>query len=140
MKDAFIIIGCGDKKREGRHPAVDLYCGPLYTSRLGYARAFGGPHAILSGLYGLIEPDRVVPAYDFALAERTPAARDHWAKTAAGIALHRAEGRHIVLLAAGEYLRVLEYLPADRVTVPARGLAIGKARAELARMTREEQP
>jgi len=133
----FVVIGCGDKKREGTHAAVDLYAGPLYLSRLAYARALGGPHAILSGLYGLIEPGREVPAYNFRLSERSTAEREHWIQTQAERLLHQAGERHIVVLAAGEYLEILRHLPADRVTVPARGLPIGKQRAELGRLTRE---
>lgn len=133
----FVVIGCGEKKRPGTHAAVDLYVGPLYRSRLAYARALGGPHAILSGLYGLIEPDREVPCYDFRLSERPRAERDHWIRTQAESLLHLAEERPIIILASGEYLNVVAYLPAARVTVPARGMMLGQQRAELARLTRE---
>jgi hypothetical protein len=136
----YVILGCGEKKREGWHRAVDLYIGPLYLSRLGYAQALGGPHAILSGLYGLMEPERKVPKYDFALTERIGAEREHWCETIAHQALYFAGNRSIVLLAAGAYLGVLRYMPTERVRVPAQGMPIGKARAELARLTREVQP
>jgi hypothetical protein len=140
MVTPYVVLGCGDKKRQGWHRAVDLYVGPLYLSRLAYAQALGGPHAILSGLYGLIDPERRVPAYDFALTERVGSEREHWCETVAQQALFYAGDRPIVLLAAGAYLGVLRYMPIERASVPAHGMPIGKARSELARLTREVRP
>lgn len=132
----YVIVGCGAEKRPGRHPAVDLYVGPLFASRLRYARLLGGPHAILSGLYGLIEdPQRVVPSYDFRLSERGRDL-DHWIETQALAAKHYAAGRPIVLLASGEYAKLADACPVP-VDVPGRGLPIGKLLREMKRLAEE---
>lgn len=133
----YVIVGCGAEKRAGWHPAVNLYVGPLFAARLRYARLLGGPHAILSGLYGLIEdPQRVVPNYDFRLSQR---GRDlnSWIETQALRAEHYAAGRPIVLLASGDYARVADACRVP-VEVPGRGLPIGKLLREMKRLADNE--
>lgn len=134
MTEPFVIIGCGESKRPGKHAAVDLYDGSLYLSRLRYAKQLGGPHAILSGLHGLIAPDRVIAAYEFRVSERAKML-DHWLETQALQAKSMASGKRIVLLASGHYARIADMLPAGTIEVPGRGLPIGKLLGLLKRLS-----
>lgn len=122
----FVVLGCGDRKREGKHRAVDLYTGPLFSARLAYAEKLGGPHAILSAKLGLVSPSQEVETYDLNISQLSSAEADAWSREAAGKILAQAGDRPIVLLLAGKYLSVEQYLPSDRVVVPARGLPLGK--------------
>lgn len=134
MTEPFVIIGCGECKRPGKHAAVDLYDGSLYRSRLRYAKQLGGPHAIFSGLHGLIAPDRVIAAYEFRVSERANML-DHWLETQALQAKSMANGKRIVLLASGHYARMADMLPAGTIEVPGRGLPIGKLLGLLKRLS-----
>jgi hypothetical protein len=59
-----VLIGCGYRKELVRSPAAALYTGPLFRESLAYARALGAPVAILSGLYGVVAPGRMIDPYD----------------------------------------------------------------------------
>lgn len=39
-----LLIGCGQRKRPGIHPAQDLYIGPLFMARRRFAEASDEPH------------------------------------------------------------------------------------------------
>lgn len=50
-------------------PIVELYTGPLYQLRLAYARRLGGPHLILSAVYGAQPPEFEAVPYERSLAD-----------------------------------------------------------------------
>lgn len=62
-----VVIPCGAAKVWDRHPdagavpAEFAYTGSPFKVNRGYARAAGGPWAILSAKYGLLWPDTVIP-------------------------------------------------------------------------------
>lgn len=104
----FVVIGCGKTKRElapgEQCRAIDLYTGPFFLARLAHARALGGPHAILSAAYHLLETDRFVGSYEADLRKRGRREREHWEDVVAGQAASRAApGQRIVVLASGPY-------------------------------------
>ena len=104
----FVVIGCGKAKRALAHGetcrAIDLYTGPLFAARLAHARALGGPHAILSAAYHLLEPDRCVGSYEADLRKRSKREREHWEDVVAGQTASRAApGQRVIVLASGPY-------------------------------------
>lgn len=108
MTAPFVVIGCGKAKRAlapgETCRAVDLYTGPLFAARLAHARALGGPHAILSAAYHLLEPDRCVGSYEADLRKRSKREREHWEDIVAGQTASRAApGQRVVVLASGPY-------------------------------------
>lgn len=60
----FIIVGCGKTKAPTPCPARELYTGCLFRAARAHAETSGRPWLILSALWGLIEPDRVLEPYD----------------------------------------------------------------------------
>lgn len=59
------LVQCTASKREGCHPARDLYDESRYFRRMrAWAEARGNPWFILSAKHGLVEPDEVVCDYD----------------------------------------------------------------------------
>lgn len=63
------VVGCGARKRDGTHPARDLYTGPLFTAARADVEARGVPWLILSALYGLVSPDKEIATYDRRISE-----------------------------------------------------------------------
>lgn len=82
MTSPIVILGCGAAKRDlgpdERCPAIDLYVGPLYRSRLAYARARGGPHWIASAAHALVHPQAPTAVYESDLRRKSPAERRAW--------------------------------------------------------------
>jgi hypothetical protein len=59
------VIPCGARKREGVHPAADLYVGPYFRAALRWAQTSGADRIlILSAKHGLLELDTEVESYD----------------------------------------------------------------------------
>jgi len=66
-----ILIGCTKTKRTEPSPARDLYDpSDLFRRRREYAEMSGKPWAILSALYGVVNPDRVIEPYDTTIDSR----------------------------------------------------------------------
>lgn len=64
------LVGCGKTKRAGEHPARQLYTGTLTRLSLAYGERIADEVWILSALYGLVHPDRVLATYDCRLPTR----------------------------------------------------------------------
>lgn len=60
----YAIVGCGKEKREGMHPARELYASPYFGKKREWAEAFAGEWVILSAEHGLIDPDTEIEFYD----------------------------------------------------------------------------
>jgi len=65
-------------KRNGTHPAKDLYISPLFRKRRAYAERTGSAWFILSAKYGLLNPNEPVPSYDVTLKSMSAAQRREW--------------------------------------------------------------
>lgn len=64
------LVGCGKTKLAGEHPARQLYTGALTRLSLAYGERIADEAWILSALYGLVHPDRVLATYDQRLPTR----------------------------------------------------------------------
>jgi hypothetical protein len=151
-----VLIGCTKTKRAERAAARDLYDpSDLFRRRRAYAEAAGRPWAILSALYGVVEPDRLIDPYDTTIAQRRTADGGGrcWAIGAiqgcfrlAGRTTELVDGfaRYVEPLtievhAGIEYVRTLELaLPAFRTDItlehPVAGLGIGEQKRHYANL------
>ena len=59
-----LVIGCGNRKLLGPHPAKDMYIGGLFRFTKETAIRDGRPWLILSNHYGLLHPETVIEPYD----------------------------------------------------------------------------
>jgi hypothetical protein len=60
-----VLIGCGNKKRQVRSKACELYTGTYFKMKLAYANKLAPDSIyILSGKYGLIDINAEIDTYD----------------------------------------------------------------------------
>jgi hypothetical protein len=69
------LVMCSRSKRPARCAARDLYTSPRYLRDRAAAEATRDYWLILSGKYGLLDPDRVIEPYDLDLNAASPLAR-----------------------------------------------------------------
>jgi len=74
------LVGCGADKREGRHPARDLYLGALFRAGLRHAEATADETLIVSALHPVVDPDQPINAYDRSLDRASKAEREAWGR------------------------------------------------------------
>lgn len=58
-----LFISCAQRKREGRHPAIDLYIGRQYDLAKRF-QAIGGRVVIVSAQYGALAPEQQILPYE----------------------------------------------------------------------------
>jgi hypothetical protein len=75
-----VLIGCVKTKQLRAMPAAELFTGALFDRRRRYAEDADVPWYLLSGKYGLLEPDEVIGPYDEYLADQSRAYRDAWGR------------------------------------------------------------
>ncbi|NTG63003.1 DUF6884 domain-containing protein [Rhizobium rhizogenes] len=66
------LVMCSRSKRPARSAARDLYNSPRYLRDRAAAEATRDDWLILSGKYGLVDPDCVIEPYDFDLNAASP--------------------------------------------------------------------
>lgn len=131
-----VLISCVSKKLSRPAPAYALYTSDLFKKNLAYAKSMR-PKAVyvLSAKYGLVPLAKVIAPYDKTLNTMPAAAVHAWAK---GVlkALRPKVGKQdeVVFLAGQRYRKHLEP-EFGRVSVPMRGLGIGRQLAFLKKQT-----
>lgn len=136
------LVGCGARKRRGRHPAHALYIGSLFRAALHHARRTADEVFILSALHGVLELDQVVAHYD----ARLPTARDAIARWGRRVEsslrlAHVGLPLHVVVYAGAAYaapLRAAAQSNAWRIEEPLAGLGIGQRLRWFARQRRDQ--
>ena len=125
-----VLIGCGKSKKRYALQARELYTGPLFVKRRGYAEASGEEWAILSALHGITKPEQVLRPYDKTL--ESAAAVQNLAGLLAFQLRPEGAWSHVTELEvhAGSLYREAVLRAARKLsitmTVPFHGLSIGK--------------
>jgi hypothetical protein len=130
-RETVYLVACGKAKRRCPSKARDLYTGNLFRACRAHAEAHGSLWRILSGLHGVLDPERCIEPYDAEVPRRE---RDvsRWAtEAAAALTSDRAlRGRfRIVCLAGEDYAAPLRPELERRgvqISCPLRGLAVGQ--------------
>lgn len=104
-----VVIPCGGKKRNGFHPAKDLYVGSYFVACRRAAEALGAPWVILSGKHGLVEPGRILAPYEQRLDARGSIGREVLKEQATALGMMTEK---VVVLAGASYVaRLREVVP-----------------------------
>lgn len=125
------VIGCGKTKKSRRARAAELYTGNLFQACARHARANGDTWRILSGLHGMMRPERVIAPYD-ARVPRRQREREWWAINAANALTADPTlrgGFRVVCLAGEEYAAPLRAALERRgieIECPLRGMQVGE--------------
>jgi DGQHR domain-containing protein len=121
------LVGCSRLKLAYPAPARRLYASPLFRLASSYCSARCDRWFVLSALYGLVDPDRVLRPYDLALRGLGRAGRDAWARRVLRQLRQRGllhAGHRFLLLAGADYAEPLaSLLGAEQ---PLRGLSVGR--------------
>lgn len=98
-----ILVGGGKAQLSKPSPARDLYVSPLFARRRARAEASGVPWFVVSGRWGLLDPDDVLTPYSFSLAEQSVNYQRAWGRfVAEQLCLATPIGRgNIVEISAG---------------------------------------
>lgn len=125
------VVGCGKTKGSRRTRASELYTGNLFRACAEHARANGDTWRILSGLHGIIRPERVIEPYEASVPRREQELQwwtNHAANELTSDPTLRG-GFRVVCLAGEAYAAPLRAELERRgieVTCPLRGLGVGQ--------------
>ena len=75
-----ILIGGGKAQLSEPAAVRDLYASPLFARRRAWAEASGVPWFVVSGRWGLLDPDDVLAPYSFSLGEQSVNYRRAWGR------------------------------------------------------------
>lgn len=98
-----ILIGDGTAQLTEPAAARDLYVSPLFARRRAQAEASGVPWFVVSGRWGLLDPDDVLAPYSFSFTQQSESYRRAWGRfVAEQLCLVGSVGRgDVVEIAAG---------------------------------------
>jgi hypothetical protein len=124
------LVACVKKKQHGPAAAKHLYVSVWFKNACHYAEASHCPWFIVSAKHGLLAPDEILMSYEKTLNTMAITARKEWAMHVLA-QLYKAVPhiRRVVFLAGERYREFLADELRNRhilVSVPMRGLAIGK--------------
>jgi cytoplasmic iron level regulating protein YaaA (DUF328/UPF0246 family) len=123
------LVSCAKTKRDGYHPAKDLYVSDLYAKSVRYAEQNADDWWILSAKYGLLNIDTIIEKYDVTLNSMPTTDRIEWAEQVYRDLMDVVNpGDRVIVLAPQRYAEFLtSKLQAFGVVVdrPLKGLRIG---------------
>jgi hypothetical protein len=122
------LVSCVKTKRDGTHPARDLYTSPLFRFAFDYASKHADRVYILSAKYGLVEPTRRIQNYDLTLKNMPTSQRREWAKKVAREIHQVVPPKSTLLFLCGEDYRqdLLGLLNGFVHRIPLQGLSFGR--------------
>lgn len=134
LPSAITLIACSAKKLKVPAPAASMYTSDWFRKARAYAQrledVYGDPWFILSGKYGLLDPDEVIEPYDVSLNKMPTAQRKLWAaRVLAAVSQEVELGASIKIVGGSRYYDLLSPLLQGAgydVQLPLQGMAIGK--------------
>lgn len=123
-----VLIGCVSGKLNRPARARDLYTSPLFVRRRLYAQRSTKRWAILSALYGLVQPDDFLRPYDLALTSLTAAEREEWGARVRHqfVRDYGTDVSRVEIHAGGAYVRAFGSPAGVEVAAPLSGLSLGR--------------
>ncbi len=132
------LVACVGQKLPHPARAGQLYQSDWFRKARAYVTIQGGRWFILSALYGLVAPSRMIDPYNLTLADMSAAERRAWGeRVSVQLASQIGPRTPVVILAGRLYREPLAAWAGSRATVPMEGLGIGEQKAWLARQINE---
>jgi hypothetical protein len=75
-----ILVGGGKAQLSGPAAVRDLYTSPQFARRRARAETSGVPWFVVSGRWGLLDPDDVLAPYSFSFKEQSASYRRAWGR------------------------------------------------------------
>jgi hypothetical protein len=137
------LVSCVKSKRAERSAAKELYTSQLFRGLRAYAETNADAWYVLSAEYGLLHPEAMVEPYDGTLNRMLKPERVAWAeRVETQLRTTLQPGAEVILLAGARYREGLEpFLVANgfAVTIPFKGLGLGKQLQKLKELNRDLQ-
>ena len=121
------LVGGGKAQLSEPAPARDLFVSPLFARRRARAEASGVPWFVVSGRWGLLDPDDVLAPYSFSLAEQSVNYQRAWGRfVAEQLCLVSSIGRgDVVEICAGAAYAAALKAPIEFLGARVRRVAVG---------------
>lgn len=140
MSKKIVLVSCVAKKRSEPSPARSLYISDLFEKASSYAEKIGDEWFILSALYGLVPPEKIIAPYDKTLLKMPNNERQKWASQVFGDLKNKISAGDTVIFLAGERYRENLIDPVTRlgckIEIPMEGMRIGEQMQWLNRQNR----
>jgi hypothetical protein len=68
-RTTYALVGCGSAKKDGTHPAKDLYDSTYFEKKRDFAEKLADEWYIISAKYGVIDPEREIEDYDVSIED-----------------------------------------------------------------------
>jgi len=122
------LVSCVKTKKEGVHPARDLYASPLFRFAFDYASKHSDQVYILSAKYGLVEATQRIKSYELTLRSMPAAMRREWAEKVAEELRQLVPPKSTLLFFCGEDYRrdLLGLLSEFEQRIPLQDLSFGR--------------
>jgi hypothetical protein len=137
------LVSCVKAKRSTASPARHLYTSQLFRALRSHAEATADRWYILSAEHGLVRPDQVLAPYERTLNRMPKHERVAWADAVwADLLKVLPADAEVVFLAGARYREGLENRLREHgfaVSVPLKGLGIGKQLQRLKEMREERE-
>ena len=125
------LVACGKTKRPHCAAAKDLYISPLFKKSSDYAVSHSDCWYILSAKHHLLAPEKEIDPYELTLKTMSNKERSVWAEVVMKALREVVQvDDTVVFLAGSDYREKLEDKLRNmgcRVTIPLKGLTIGRA-------------
>jgi len=127
------LISCVKTKNEGKHKAIELYGGQLFSGHLKYAREtlkFSEKDIyILSALHGVIPSDMEIEPYEKTLNNMKTSEKNKWARNVLDDLNKKFDIKNtkfLILAGKNYHENLMPYLPHAYLPKELNGLPIGK--------------
>jgi cytoplasmic iron level regulating protein YaaA (DUF328/UPF0246 family) len=124
------LVSCGKNKVNYETEAKNLYAGDLFKKSRKYSETNHDEWFILSALYGLLDPNKVIEPYDKTLLNATKAESIEWAESVFNSIKEKYTNDAVIYIYAGaayrKFLQPLLEGGGYKVEIPLQGLGIGQ--------------
>lgn len=139
-KRKIALISCVKQKKEGIHPAKDLFTSAWFVKAKEFVEQNDFDEwYILSAKYHLVSPTDLIESYPEHLNQFKKQQIESWAqKTAEQIQSQQLSGDQLYILGSEKYRSIISHLPHMEIMEPLKGMGVSKQMAWMQQHVRKE--